>query len=353
MNRSAPTPPEGRRRSDLGERSDFRRVEAENPSFSRDHEFQQMADSMPHLAWIADSTGWIYWYNKRWYEYTGAAPRQMQGWGWRAVHHPDHLDRVVDGISRAFVSGRPWEDTFPLRGRHGEWRWFLSRAAPIRDGRGRVTRWFGTNTDVTETLEAQHAQKRLVDELNHRVKNTLATVQSLARQTFAAEADPDAFRRDFEGRLVALSQAHDLLTRRQWTRAPLIEVLSLSAAPVRDRMEIVPPSPGGVTLNPKQALSLAMAMHELTVNAVEHGALSRPEGRVRLEAALRDDGDGAGRRLWLEWRESGGPILAEQTRRGFGTRLLERGLAGELGGRVETAFPADGFRCVIDFPLKD
>ena len=119
--------------------------------------FRELADNISQLAWTADHSGWIYWYNKRWYDYTGTTLEEMQGWGWQKVHHPEHVDRVVLRIRQSFESGTAWEDTFPLRGRDGSYRWFLSRALPIRDEAGNVIRWFGTNTDVTEQIEAEKA----------------------------------------------------------------------------------------------------------------------------------------------------------------------------------------------------
>ena len=109
-----------------------------------------LANFIPQLVWIADRDGLIFWYNQRWYDYTGTDFAQMRGWGWREVHHPDHLERVVSKLQKAFETGEPWEDTFPLRGKDGQYRWFLSRALPIRNEAGQVVRWFGTNTDVTE-----------------------------------------------------------------------------------------------------------------------------------------------------------------------------------------------------------
>ncbi|CAH2603725.1 Histidine kinase [Rhodovastum atsumiense] len=119
--------------------------------------FRAMADNIPQLAWMARPDGWIFWYNRRWHDYTGTTLEEMEGWGWRKVHHPDHVNRVVERIQRAWDSGEPWEDTFPLRGRNGAYRWFLSRALPVRDADGRVTLWFGTSTDVTEQRAAEAA----------------------------------------------------------------------------------------------------------------------------------------------------------------------------------------------------
>ncbi len=108
--------------------------------------FHTLADHMSQLAWMADAKGRIYWYNQRWFDYTGATLDDMQGWGWTKVHHPDHIDRVIRRIQRSWDTGESWEDTFPLRGKDGEYRWFLSRAVPIRDATGNILRWFGTPT---------------------------------------------------------------------------------------------------------------------------------------------------------------------------------------------------------------
>ena len=132
--------------------------------------FRELADNISQFAWTADATGWIYWYNKRWHDYTGTTLEEMAGWGWRKVHHPDHVQRVVDRITESFTTGSPWEDTFPLRSREGEYRWFLSRALPIRNELGEVIRWFGTNTDVTEQIEAETALRELNETLEQRVE---------------------------------------------------------------------------------------------------------------------------------------------------------------------------------------
>ncbi|MFO1500646.1 MAG: PAS domain S-box protein [Verrucomicrobiota bacterium] len=122
-----------------------------------EEKFRTLADNMSQFAWMADEKGWIFWYNRRWFDFTGTTLEEMQGWGWQKVHHPDHVQRVVARIQRSWDTGELWEDTFPLRGKDGRYRWFLSRALPIRDEAGKVKRWFGTNTDVTELREVQEA----------------------------------------------------------------------------------------------------------------------------------------------------------------------------------------------------
>lgn len=118
-----------------------------------EHRFRMLADNMSQFAWMANPKGEVYWYNKRWYDYTGTTLESMRGWGWKQVHHPDHVDRIVESIQRSWDSGEPWEETFPIRSKEGQYRWFLSRALPIRDANGNITHWFGSNTDITELIE--------------------------------------------------------------------------------------------------------------------------------------------------------------------------------------------------------
>ena len=123
-------------------------------------DFRNLADALPQLAWIAEPDGTLVWYNRRWYDYTGTTPAEMADHGWRRLHHPDHLERAAARFSACIAAGRSWQDTFPLRGADGAYRWFLSLAEPVRDADGRVLRWYGTNTDITETREAQEALAR-------------------------------------------------------------------------------------------------------------------------------------------------------------------------------------------------
>lgn len=140
--------------------------------------FRALADNISQLAWMADPSGSIFWFNRRWYEFTGTTLDEMRGWGWTKVHHPNHVDRVVERIRRSWETGEPWEDTFPLRGGDGQFRSFLSRALPIRDEQGSVVCWFGTNTDVTAQLEAEGERERLFASersARHRAEGILET----------------------------------------------------------------------------------------------------------------------------------------------------------------------------------
>ncbi len=128
--------------------------------------FRTLADNISQLAWMGDAQGSLFWYNQRWFDYTGTTLEEMHGWGWQKVHHPDHEQRVVEKFKHCLEKGEVWEDTFPLRGADGQYRWFLSRALPIRDEHGMVVRWFGTNTDITEREEAGALQKAIFNSAN-------------------------------------------------------------------------------------------------------------------------------------------------------------------------------------------
>jgi PAS domain S-box-containing protein len=158
------------------------RKRAEEALRESEERFRMLADNMSQFAWMADETGGTFWYNQRWYEYTGTTLQEMEGWGWQKVHHPDHVQRVTEKFRHHLQTGETWEDMFPLRGIDGNYRWFLSRAIPIRDESGNVVRWFGTNTDITEQRNAEEALRDLTRTLETKVVQRTAELQHRARQ---------------------------------------------------------------------------------------------------------------------------------------------------------------------------
>lgn len=221
---------------------------------------------------------------------------------------------------------------------------------PIVGEDGKVDGIFVEGFDSTESQKAEEHQRLLLNELNHRVRNTLAIVQAIAQQSFKDEHASAEARSSFDGRLSALSAAHNLLTRSNWEAASMRQLIEDAIAPYRgeDRFEIAGPD---LNVAPKTAVSLALALHELATNAVKYGALSVPDGRVAIRWSVNPDP--AGDRLAFSWREQGGPPVTVPTSRGFGSRMIERGLAAEFGGTVRIAFDPDGVCCTIDAPLPE
>lgn len=256
----------------------------------------------------------------------------------------EHRPRLAELRRTAEAGVAQIQIELPMRMPSGEVRWFLRCSAP-RPLEGGRTLWDGVEIDITDRKRWEEHQKLLVNELNHRVKNTLATVQSIAAQSFRGGNALDGPRASFEARLFALSRAYDLLTRENWAGVSLAEVVAAVIEPYRSAT-VDPFTIAGPALRapPRMALSLSMALHELCINAAKYGALSAG-GRVSLTWT-----DGA--RLRMVWRESDGPPVAPPTRRGFGSRLIERGLAHDLGGTVVLDFAPEGVVCTIDVPVE-
>ena len=148
--------------------------------------FHDLADNIPNLAWMANADGWIFWYNKQWYDYTGTTPEEMEGWGWRKVHHPDYVESVIKEWSTKILEGKPYYNIFPLKGKNGKYRWFLTRVTPIKNEQGTVIRWFGTNTDITEQKRVEElkqklleSEQRLTEELKTSNEELQATTEEL------------------------------------------------------------------------------------------------------------------------------------------------------------------------------
>jgi len=311
-----------------------------------EHEFRELADFAPVLIWRAGLDKLCDWFNKPWLDFTGRSMEQELGFGWAEGVHPDDMARCVGIYTSSFDARQPFSMEYRLRRRDGEYRWVLDNGAPFyRDGA--FAGYFGSCVDVTPQRELAERQQLLINELNHRVKNTLATVQSIAAQSFRDE--PGSPFQAFTSRLVALAKAHDVLTEESWEGADLHDIVRVATAaygePGSPRFEVQGPH---FRLAPQPALILGMALHELCTNAAKYGALSVPAGRVALEWAV---GDGEAARLVLRWTERDGPPVVRPSMQGFGSRLIGRQLGRELRGSVTLSFPKTGAVCVIDVPV--
>jgi PAS domain S-box-containing protein len=276
----------------------------------------------------------------------------------RARYHPEdreHLKAVFAAVNDPSV--RQFEMELRLLLPDGLPRWVDGRGEYVRDESGRVLRSRGVLVDITDRKRWEERQQLLVNELNHRVKNTLATVQSIANQSLRNASTPEQARGDIEGRLIALSRAHDVLTREGWEGASLREIVAQAISPFAGRVASGESEPAGgrfvlegpdLRLTPRTALALAMALQELATNAVKYGALSNETGQVRIIWSVDES-----RCLRLTWSEQGGPPVTPPSRRGFGSRLIERSLSSDLGGEVSLRFEPSGVVCTIEAPVSD
>ena len=262
---------------------------------------------------------------------------------------PIVIQRLID--LNAMPDGTVCEAEFRVNRPDGGLRWILDRAVVFeRNAEGRVVKTLSAAIDIDDRKRAEERRTMLINELNHRVKNTLASVQSIARQTLRQGRSAAQMEELFTARLIAMSAAHDVLTRENWEGADLREIVDGALGPFQakgdDRFEVSGPD---VRLGSRAALAIAMALHELATNAVKYGALSGEVGQVTLGWAARKAGDGA--RLELDWREHGGPPVAPPRTTGFGSRLLTQGLAADLSGAAELTFAPGGVVCRITAPL--
>jgi two-component sensor histidine kinase len=217
---------------------------------------------------------------------------------------------------------------------------------PIREADGRIVGVLVQGHDVTDAVVAAERQKLMIDELNHRVKNTLATVQSIAMQTARSNSDPKRFAENFQARLLALSHTHDLLTRSHWEGADLRSILEHETQ-AHDQHRILLNGPS-LALDSASALSLGMVFHELATNAAKYGALTSGEGRVLVDWSVSNQ---TARTLHLTWREEGGSGAVQPTHRGFGSRLIERNVRHDLGGTVTLDYAPGGLIADFTIPL--
>jgi PAS domain S-box-containing protein len=328
---------------DVAERSwaAVERAQAEQSLRESEDHYRHAVELNPQVAWTSLPDGRLNRVARRWFEWTGTSG--LEG-SWKDGMHPDDHRATLGEWDRCLATGEPYDVEHRVKRLDGRYRWARSRAFPRRDAQGNITLWYGNTEDIHERKVAEEHQRLLINELNHRVKNTLASVQAIAFQTLRGEVPLAEARARFEARLMALSAAHNLLTEENWGGASLERV-------VKDAIEHLGGSGrfdvagGPLRLAPRAALALAMALHELGTNAAKYGALSIEGGRISIAWSLGPE------RLRLEWRESGGPPVEMPTRRGFGSRLIERGLEADLGGGAAFHFDREGLRCEIEASL--
>jgi two-component sensor histidine kinase len=268
------------------------------------------------------------------------------------VHPEDRADHVR-AVETAIATGGLLETEFRTLLPDGSVRWLMILGRAEHDDQGQPIRMAGVSMDISQRKRSEDRQRMLLDELNHRVKNTLASVQSIALQTGRTAETAEEFESAFLARINALARVHDLLTKVAWEGASLADIIAQTLAPYDGRA--LPAGRAGVSgpdvrLGPNAAVTLAMAFHELATNAAKYGALSNDSGRI--EIGWRIERGAEGELLEINWSEAGGPPISPPKRRGFGTQFLQRALAREFDGRVNLRFTAPGLNCRMRLPLS-
>lgn len=301
--------------------------------------FRVMADAAPSPVWMTTAEGGIEFVNEAFAEFAGLDRNGLLGNVWIDLIHPEDIAGVLARRieARSTLASYSFEARF--RSSRAGYKWMLANARPRFDETGRFIGYLGMAMDLTEIKQAQIHQRLLINELNHRVKNTLAAIQSIVRQTLKPGETPPQVREHLFERLMAMSAAHDVLTRENWSSAGVEEVVRQAVRPFIDKDDAARITLAGppMRVDPNAALALALALHELGTNAVKYGALSTPRGGVRIDWSRTASGQGQ-----LIWREMGGPTVSPPAHRGFGARLLSGGLASDLGGRPELIFAPEG-----------
>ena len=312
--------------------------------------FRHMADSAPALIWMTDANGQFTFANMHHDHVFGRPAADMLGNGWKDVILPEDLERYEAAFLAAFHSRQPFSAEVRVRDKDGQTRWLRCEGVPRLDDLGRFLGYTGCNVDITDRKRAEEHLRLLNRELGHRVKNLLANVQAMASQTFRdADSLPQAHQ-TFSSRLSTLAKAHELLVQQNWKGASLTDIVEATVqahAGEERRFQVSGPR---IRLSPKTALSLSMALHELATNAVKYGALSSEAGQVEITWEVVNGPEG--RRLTLKWKESGGPSVFPPARKGFGSRLIERSLAAEVGGEAQIHYKPTGIICTFDAPLR-
>src|SRR5262245_14527379 len=267
---------------------------------------------------------------------------------WRAGVHPDDLQRMNEVRDRTYrEQRREYGVEYRITRSTGEVRWIEGRCFVSYGSDGRPARMVGVDIDVTARRRSEELQRTLVAELDHRVKNALATVSAVASHTQDANLSTADFAAKLTGRIRSMAATHELLSSREWKGVSVRELVRRELAPymARDNTALDGPE---LMLSPEAGQNVSMVLHELTTNAVKHGALSTNEGRISVRWNRRRNGAGAG--LCIEWRETGGPLVQIPRRSSYGTEVIRNLIPYELGGTVDLVFASDGLRCRLQIP---
>ncbi len=317
--------------------------------------FRVLTDVMPQFVWMANAQGHVDYFNERWYDYTGAIISTTDGHAWLDFVHPDDVRVAKESWMTSVSSGVDYEIEYRLRRHDGLYRWFLTRALPMRDENGDLVRWFGSCTDIDDQKMEGQAHQILTRELSHRVKNLFAVALGMVTLTARNSNSVQDMAKTLSGRIGALAKAHDLV---RWTLRPdteksqdtfLNELIPLLMAPYsvknnEQRVKIVGPPQ---RIGSLASTNLALVLHELTTNAVKYGALSVPSGQLNVTWEIKHD------TLHIHWKEQDGPpVIKPDKTQGFGMQLARMSVNGQLGGEYALKWLPTGVEVDISIPME-
>lgn len=320
----------------------------------RDIEMHQRAliEGVPQLIWRANSHGLWTWNSPQWSRYTGLSIEKSLGEGWLEAVHPDDRARAREAWRNAITGGVFDVEYRIVSINTGGYRWFQTRATPIRNEENGVVEWLGTSTDIEELRQARERQKLLVAELQHRTRNLIGVVRSLVTMTARESADLAAFQAEFGDRLGALSRTQGLLSRAETEPITLssllrVELEALGTSRFADQISIEGPE---VRIRSSVVQTFALAIHELVTNALKHGALRTSDGRLTVSWRLQKGPSGENI-LRLFWNETSTEPVVSRVKTGYGRELLEQMLPYVLDAKTDYQITPGGAQCTIELPV--
>ena len=315
--------------------------------------FRTLTDTMPQMIWSTLPDGFHDYYNARWYEFTGVPAGSTDGEGWNGMFHPDDQERAWGAWRNSLATGEPYEIEYRLRHHSGEYRWTLGLALPVRDSSGTIVRWIGTCTDIHATKLAAEERELVAQELSHRIKNIFAVLNGIISLSARSRPEIKPFADELRQRIYALGEAHDFVRPHSHASRAMVSQNSLKSLIERlmrpygnGELSRVEFTGEDAMIDDGAATPLALLFHELATNAAKYGALSDAAGRVVLTGQIAGDG-----LYHLSWKERGGPpVSAVAATAGFGSRVVELSVQGQLRGKLVRLWEADGLRVEIELP---
>jgi len=336
--------------------TDLKRAEA--ATVESEERLRILMEGIPQLVWRSCDMGKWTWASPQWLDFTGQTQEQTHDWGWLNVIHPDDRARTMADWMAARPTGMLDTEYRVFRQRDEAWVWHHTRSVPVHDADGRIVEWLGTSTDIQGLRELQARQSVLVAELQHRTRNLIGVVRSMADKSLRASTDLRDFRDRFGHRMQALSRVQGLLSRLNEGERVTFDMLVTAELAAMDaagdpRVEL--DGPGDVALRSGMVQTLALAIHELATNAVKYGALGQSDARLRISWRVLPPNGAAQPRLLIEWREAGvamPPAGSPPQGTGQGRELIERALPYQLDAKTTYVFASDGVECSILIPIS-